>query len=468
MNKRVVGIIVVTLFTVGIAYAGGTVTEHTFFSEALGTEQTALVYLPENYPSSGLEYPVVYLLHGADGGIGAWYLWGLIPALDEMIGTGIIEPVIVVEPVSLRAPAPPEWQAQGFNEPIWHYHTNSELNGNYEDYLAEDVVEWIDRTYRTIDDVDHRWLLARSAGGHGAMRLALLHSDVFSAASIDAGFMAVAEAGLVFTPIVLGAASGPPYTFSPTDGFYTASFFALSAAFAPNPDKPPWYVDFLLDENGNVNTEVHERLLAHSPPALVHAFADSGLSTDLFFRIGDEDEYGAFFWPVIDALEEGGLPYTVRVFEGAHFDTPTSEKLTIHLTYLDPIKATMGIGPHLLDSRGLYGGMARLVLELPGDLDVADIDCSTLKLLSINDIETDLAIECHGPCEISDINGNDRDDLSVWLPCSRLVCAAYDEGACCFDVISLTVRGELNDGRFFRASGRFVLGADPRNHDPID
>lgn len=98
MNKRVVGIIVVTLFTVGIAYAGGTVTEHTFFSEALGTEQTALVYLPENYQSSGLEYPVVYLLHGADGGIGAWYLWALIPALDEMIDPEHFPPAPAVSP----------------------------------------------------------------------------------------------------------------------------------------------------------------------------------------------------------------------------------------------------------------------------------------------------------------------------------------------------------------------------------
>ena len=395
MRKRVIGIIVVTLFIVGIAYAGGTVTEQTFFSEALGVDQVALVYLPADYETSGLDYPVIYYLHGDGGGVGSWYLSELVPALDEMIGAGIIDPVIVVEPVSLLAPAPMEWQDQGFTDTIWHYHANSELIGNYEDYLAEDVVEWVDSTYRTIASCDHRWLLARSAGGHGALRLALRHPDVFSAASIDGGFMAIAEGGLGYIPILHKATPGPPYSFAPTDGIFTALFFAYSAAFAPNPDNPPWYVDFLLDENGDLDTEVHERLLANSAPALVHDFADSGLNTDLFFRISDHDEYEAFFWPVIDALEEEDLPYTLRVFEGTHFSPPMSENIPINLTYLDPIKATVDISPRVADPRLLPRRM-RLALELPGDLDVADIDCSTLELVGIDNIR--LASATHYSC----------------------------------------------------------------------
>ena len=467
MRKRVIGIIVVTLFIVGIAYAGGTVTEQSFFSEALGVDQVALVYLPADYGTSGLDYPVIYFMHGAGGGVGSWYLSALVPSLDEMIGAGIIDPVIVVEPVSLQAPPPIEWQDQGFTDMIWHFHANSELIGNYEDYLAEDVVEWVDSTYRTIASCDHRWLFGSSAGGHGAIRLALRHPDIFSAASIHVGFMAMAEGGLGYIPVLLNATPGPPYSYAPTDGFFTATFFALSAVFAPNPDNPPWYVDFLLDENGDVDTGVHELLLAHSPTALVHDFADSGLSTKLFFRIGDQDEYSAFFWPVIDALEEEDLPYRLSVYEGTHSNPPLTECLALHLTFLNPIKATLDISPRLADPRLMSGGM-RLALELPGDLDVADIDCSTLEVVGIDNIQPEDAIECFGPYEISDINGNGRDDVSVWLPCSSLVCEAFDAGASAFDVISLTVRGELKDGRFFQASGKFVLGIDPRNNDPIN
>lgn len=467
MRNRAFGIIAITLLISGFVYAGGTATQERFYSEALERDQRALVYLPEGYESSGLDYPVIYLLHGAGGGVNSWYLSELIPAMDEMISDGLIDPVIVVEPVSLQCPAPIEWRDQGFTYWIWHFHANSELIGNYEDFLVEDVVGWVDTTYRTIAGVEHRWLLGRSAGGHGAMRLALLHPDVFSAASIDSGFMAIADAMLDYAPAIRNATFGPPYSFAPSDGFYTSLFFAYSAVFAPNPDNPPWYVDFILNEDGEVNNEVYQRLAAQSPPALVHAFADSGLTTDLFLRIGDHDEFEDFFWPVIDALEETGLPHTLRVFEGDHDFPPMSENLAIHLTYLNPIKATVDISPRLADPRLLPGRM-RLALELPGDLDATEIDCSTLELVGINGTRLDCAIDSCGSCEISDLNGNGRDDLSVWLPCSKLVRAAHHQGASAGELISLTVRGELQDGRFFQASDEVVLRIDTRTLYPLN
>lgn len=193
MRGKVIAIVFAILVVTALVWAGGTATEQTFYSEALGANRTLLVYLPDGYATSGLHYPVIYFMHGADGGVGSWYLTDFLPILDEMIAGGLIDPIIIVEPDSGSSPPPLQWQQRGFHEPIYHFHSNSVLLGKNEDYLAEDVVAWIDWNYRTFADREHRLLIGRSMGGHAAIRLALRHPDVFGGASIDAGFMAVAE-----------------------------------------------------------------------------------------------------------------------------------------------------------------------------------------------------------------------------------------------------------------------------------
>lgn len=124
---------------------------------------------------------------------GEWYLTDYLPILDTLIADGMVEPAIVVEPDSVGRSAPLPWLGQGFTGRVWHFHTNSELLGNNEDYLAEDLVAWVDDSYRTLADRDHRLIVARSMGGHGAMRLTMRHPETFGGASIDAGYMAIAE-----------------------------------------------------------------------------------------------------------------------------------------------------------------------------------------------------------------------------------------------------------------------------------
>ena len=132
------------------------------------------------------------------------------------------------------------------------------------------------------------------------------------------------------------------------------------------------------------------------------------------------------------------------------------EKLAVHLTYFMPIKATAEISPRVADPR-LQPQRLRVSVELPGDLEVEDIDCSTLQLIDIDDRRLECPIGCAAACEISDINGNGRNDLSLWLPCDATVRAAVAGGAAPGDQIQLTVRGELDDGRFFKATDTVTL-----------
>jgi hypothetical protein len=137
-----------------------------------------------------------------------------------------------------------------------------------------------------------------------------------------------------------------------------------------------------------------------------------------------------------------------------------SERFLIHATFHVPINASVELSPRVADPR-LYPQLLRVAVELPGELEVADIDCSTLTLIDIDGARLDCPIGCTETCEVSDVNGNGRDDLSVWLPCGRVARAAVDAGAKAGDSIELTIRGELSDGRFFAATDTVTLGAEP-------
>ena len=100
-SRTVVVTCLAVLLAAGAALAGGTVEEVTFYSEALGMDRAAIVYTPEGYDTSDAAYPVVYLIHGHEGTAGNWYsIPEFTDALDQMIGDGLIDPFIFVEPDS--------------------------------------------------------------------------------------------------------------------------------------------------------------------------------------------------------------------------------------------------------------------------------------------------------------------------------------------------------------------------------
>ena len=65
----------------------GTLAEAHFYSVTLGSDMTYCVYLPTDYATSGTNYPVVYMLHGAGGSFTEWSDSFLTDRTDEMIST---------------------------------------------------------------------------------------------------------------------------------------------------------------------------------------------------------------------------------------------------------------------------------------------------------------------------------------------------------------------------------------------
>nr|WP_294905753.1 alpha/beta hydrolase-fold protein [uncultured Lacibacter sp.] len=128
------------------------------------------VYLPPDYEQSTQRYPVIYVLHGYGGTdsvmMNVWINFKKL--LDQAIKTGKMRPMIVVAPNSIT-------KLQG------SFYTNSSVTGNWADYIGKDVVQYMDKHFRTIPNRKSRGLCGHSMGGNGALKLGMLFADTFSA-----------------------------------------------------------------------------------------------------------------------------------------------------------------------------------------------------------------------------------------------------------------------------------------------
>lgn len=126
------------------------------------------IYLPPGYDETKERYPSIYFLHGyatTDTDMMQWL--GFKNLMDSAIKSGKMRPMILVLPNS-------DTKYRG------SFYTNSALTGNWADFIGKDVVQYVDKNYRTIPNRNSRGLSGHSMGGHGALKLAMLFADVFS------------------------------------------------------------------------------------------------------------------------------------------------------------------------------------------------------------------------------------------------------------------------------------------------
>jgi len=143
-----------------------------FRSQAIGGTLHYAVYLPAGYDTSGLRYPVVYFLHGLPAGATAYKGVGFVEqALDSAR-----RPAILVAPQGAR-----------WNEPDPEY-VDHGPGDRWETAIARELPRVVDARYRTIRSRDARGLVGLSAGGFGAMHIALAHLGEFSVVESWSGY----------------------------------------------------------------------------------------------------------------------------------------------------------------------------------------------------------------------------------------------------------------------------------------
>ena len=138
------------------------------------------VYLPPGYDPAK-SYPLALWLHGAFGDEHALFGSANVPALDRMIATGCCPPMIV---------AYPDGTFTGRNHPTSkHSMFVNGKNGRIEDNIMCEIIPFLTCRYNILPGRDFHGIAGMSAGGGGAMSLALRHRDYFGAAASASGLL---------------------------------------------------------------------------------------------------------------------------------------------------------------------------------------------------------------------------------------------------------------------------------------
>ncbi len=129
--------------------------------ETTNPPQAYFIYLPPCYDEkSGQRYPVLYLLHGQTYTADQWIRLGAVTVLDTLILSGDTQPFIIVFPDDRYWNLPP---GAGFGQ-----------------RLVDDLIPYIDSTYLTLPDRNHRAIGGMSRGAGWALRLGFTRWDLFS------------------------------------------------------------------------------------------------------------------------------------------------------------------------------------------------------------------------------------------------------------------------------------------------
>lgn len=153
--------------------AHSTIVQDEVVSPALNMQKRSfLVYLPPSYNTAqgrNKRYPTLYLLHGSPGGERDWFSAGKADqSADTLIALNKMSEVILILPDGNGRPgATSEW-GNSFDH-----------RQNIENYVALDLVRYVDQKYRTIAETAYRGIGGLSMGGFGAMNIAVHHPDVF-------------------------------------------------------------------------------------------------------------------------------------------------------------------------------------------------------------------------------------------------------------------------------------------------
>jgi S-formylglutathione hydrolase FrmB len=330
MNKLSIALLLVCLsFS---AFGQRTIRDTSFYSPSLDETRHLQVYLPDGYSSSSDRYPVVYFLHG--GFMSHTDYQSIYNSLDLLLQYGRVSPMIIVKPDGKAGPWELSWWA------------SSELYGDMETYIVEDLVEFIDGAYRTQADPGKRAIMGHSMGGFGAMRLALLYPDKFRGVASLSGGLDLSRWPADWAPSILSENGGsPPYTYNPFAGSWTQAVgFAMAGAFSANLSNSPHQVNFPLDNQGNIVGPVFDMWMEQSPCRLAAQLPQSA-ELAIYFDCGDADPSGVYPWNMAfaDSLDTLGIPHEFQSYSGGHMNQ-LDGRYNVSLDFLDAaMNQTTGI-----------------------------------------------------------------------------------------------------------------------------
>lgn len=313
----------------------GTVQIHQVFAGSLegnplgdASTRAIPVYLPPDYDAAAeRRYPVAIFLHGFSGTGMQWlntspFTRNVPERLDWLITEGKVPPVIGVFVDG--------WTSLGGSQWI-----NSEGIGRYRDYVARDVVTWVDRTFRTLAKGTARALLGKSSGGYGAWVISRFHPELFGHVAVHSADSAFEYCYLHDLPQAAGAllrAGGVEAwyrdfldramaTKMKGDDHTVINVLCMAAAYSPKRGEPLGLELPIELPSGRLRVDVWNRWLIHDPVRFVPKHLDVYRRLrSLFVDCGARDEFNLRWGArmVSEELKAANVEHVHEEFEDGH------------------------------------------------------------------------------------------------------------------------------------------------------
>jgi enterochelin esterase-like enzyme len=273
--------------------------------EADAVDRPVLVFLPPSYAQDRTRrYPVVYALHGISIGAEQWSQEIHVPqTIEGAFAHGAREMIVVL---------PDSKTVQNGS-----MYSSSVTTGDFEAFIARDVVSYIDAHYRTMPNRNSRGLVGHSMGGYGAIRIGMKHADVFGSLYI--------MSPCCLSPRVAGPANPAneealAAVKTPADleklSFGQRAQLASAAAWSPNPNNPPLYLDLPIGPN---QQGVLAKWAANAPLAFIDQYIQQLRQyRAIAIDVGDQDGLKVDTGKLHDVLTAYGLTHDFEIYSGTH------------------------------------------------------------------------------------------------------------------------------------------------------
>jgi enterochelin esterase-like enzyme len=274
-------------------------------------DRAVSVYLPPGYGKDpGRRYPVVYFLHGYTDSDDKWYgptkHWINLPSIvDKALAESGNREMIFVTP-------------NAFTRYQGSFYSNSVTTGNWEVFIVHELVPYIDARYRTIPDAASRGLAGHSMGGYGTIRIGMRHPDTFSSLYLLSACCMTMETSMFTDNAAKTETARTPEQAAALE-FIPRVVFATAAAWAPDPNNPPLFLD-LPTKDGKVLDQINGKFHANEPLYMIDQYIGNlrrlkavGLDA------GNKDNFIATNTQELDrVLTKYGITHQFEIYDGDH------------------------------------------------------------------------------------------------------------------------------------------------------
>jgi len=272
-------------------------------------DRDVFVYFPASYASSpNRRYPVVYFLHGY--GAHAETYWNSLSVASAADAAGA--EMILVLPDAYTI-----YDGSMFS--------NSPTTGDWETFIANDLVGYIDGHYRTIADRSARGLSGHSMGGYGTVRIGMKRPEAFGALYAMSSCCLLQDAQNLLPGQPAAGKQAPPNADAKGKqgkqgggGALAKALQSQAAAWAPNPQNPPLYFD-LPTKDGELQPLVAAKWTANSPLLMADQYVPNlKRYRAIAIEVGTRDPFLNLNTQLDQALTRLGVQHKFETYDGDH------------------------------------------------------------------------------------------------------------------------------------------------------